>query len=52
LPEHFEVEVHYKEHAVAERVSWFPGIERKTDNIVVFRNESFFEVMRTIRWII
>ncbi|MDR2729337.1 MAG: M55 family metallopeptidase [Treponema sp.] len=51
LPDQFELEVYYKEHQQAEKVSWFPGVSRKSDNIVIFRSDSFFEVLRTLIWI-
>jgi D-amino peptidase len=52
LPSHFEVEIYYKEHQQAQKVSWFPGVSKKSDNIVTFQTDSFFEVLRTLNWII
>ena len=52
LPHHFAAEIYFKEHQHAERVSWFPGVTRKSDNIVTFQSDSFFEILRTIKWII
>jgi len=51
LPGHFEVEVYFKEHQQAEKVSWFPGVSKTSGNIVTFRSDSFFEVLRTLYWI-
>jgi len=51
LPGHFEAEVCYKEHQYAEKVSWFPGVNRKSDNTVTFQSDSFFEILRTLYWI-
>ena len=52
LPAHFEVEFCFKEHTYAERVSYFPGVKRISDNIVTLSTDSFFEVLRTIKWIL
>jgi len=51
LPSHFDVEVYFKEHQQAERVSWFPGVSRAAGNIVTFQSDNFFEVLRTLYWI-
>ena len=51
LPDHFEVEFYFKDHAVAERVSYFPGVAKKDHNTVVFQSDSFFDVLRTVLWI-
>ena len=52
LPDAFEVEVHYKEHIQAEKVSHFPGVKKISDNIVSFYRDDFYEVLRTLLWII
>ena len=52
LPDHFSAEIYYKGHMQAEQASWYPGVTRKTDNIVAFESDSFFEILRTIKWII
>ena len=52
LPDHFSVEICYKEHMRAEVVSWYPGVARKSDNTVVFESDDYFEILRTIKWII
>jgi D-amino peptidase len=52
LPETFEIEIYFKEIQHAEKVSWFPGVDKVSDNIVRFSSDSYFEVLRTIRWII
>jgi D-amino peptidase len=51
LPSYFEVEVYFKEHQHAEKVSWFPGVSKKSSNIVTFESSSFFEILRTLYWI-
>ena len=52
LPNWFEAEFCFKDHAHAEKVSYFPGAARKNDSTVIFQSSSFFEVLRTIKWII
>jgi len=52
LSESFELEVCFKEHARAERVSWFPGVKRKNENTVSFCSDDYFEVLRTVKWIV
>jgi len=51
LPNHFEAEVCFKEHPHAEKVSWFPGVTKKSENTVTFHSDSFFEILRTLYWI-
>jgi len=52
LPEHFDVEICYKEHTYAEKISWFPGLVRKNVNTVTFQSDDYFEILRTIKWIV
>jgi len=52
LPSHFEVEFCFKEHKVVEKVSYFPGMVKKSDYILTFETDNFFEVLRTIVWVL
>ncbi len=52
LPEHFKVEIFFKEHTYAEKVSYFPGVKRETANIVTFESPCYYEVLRTLKWIV
>jgi D-amino peptidase len=52
LPSNFDCEIYFKDHAVAEKASWYPGVSKKSDNIVTFQSNDYFEVLRTIKWII
>lgn len=52
LPDSFEVEIFYKDHAYAEKVSHFPDVRKISDNVVGFSRTDYYEVMRTILWII
>ena len=51
LPDYFEAEFCFKEHTWAEAASYFPGVIRKNENTVLFQSDNFFEVLRTIKWI-
>ena len=52
LPDHFNVEFNFKEHMHTEKVSHFPGIKRQSDTVITFESDSFYEVLRTVRWIL
>jgi D-amino peptidase len=52
LPEHFDVELHYKEHSNAVRASFFPGVTRISDCVVAFKSDCFYEVLQAIKWIV
>ena len=52
LPDHFDVELCYKEPVFAEKASWYPEVKRENANIVTFKSNDYFEVLRMIRWII
>jgi len=52
LPESFEVEIFFKEHIHAEKVSHFPGVKRIGDNTIIFSRDDYYEVLRTLLWII
>jgi len=52
LPSHFDVEFYYKDHSYAEKASYFPGVTKKSDCIVTYQSECFYEVLRTILWIV
>ena len=52
LPEWFEVELEYKNNMQTEKASWFPGVVRKSDTVVAFESASYFEILRTIYWIV
>jgi len=52
LPESFDVEIFFNDHAHAEKVSHFPGITKISDNVVRFSRNDYYEVLRTLLWII
>ncbi|MCL2548390.1 MAG: M55 family metallopeptidase [Symbiobacteriaceae bacterium] len=52
LPPQFEVEITYKEHSYAERVSHFPDVHKVSGNVIAFTRNDYYEVLRTLAWII
>ena len=51
LPKHFEVEIFFKEQWYAEKVSYYPGVKKLTNNIVTFESDEYLEILRTLKWI-
>ncbi len=52
LPNKFKVEICYKEHTTAYKMSFYPGVKLLNDNTVVFENDNYFEVLRTLKFIL
>lgn len=52
LPSSFKVEICYKEHATAYKMSFFPGVKLLSDNTVGFENNNYFEVLRTLGFLL
>lgn len=52
LPEHFKLEICYKEHIQAMKVSFYPGVKRVSDTEIVFETDNYFEVKQALSWII
>lgn len=46
LPDHFAVEIRYKNHTDAYHVSFFPGASLKEPHTVQFEADDYFEVLR------
>jgi D-amino peptidase len=46
MPDHFSVEVRYRDHARAYHMSFFPGVTLKEPHTVQFEADEFFEVLR------
>jgi len=51
LPNHFKVELLYKNAKLAEKYSYFPGVTKSSDCVVTFESDNYFEVLRTLQWI-
>jgi D-amino peptidase len=52
LPEHFTVEINYKEHAVARKASFFPGAVLKQQHTIGFESEDYFEILRLFSFVL
>lgn len=52
LPEHFTLEICYKEHVQAMKASFYPGVKQVSDSTVVLETDNFFEVKQALSWII
>jgi D-amino peptidase len=46
MPDHFSIEVRYRNHASAYHVSFFPGVTLLDSHTVLFEAENYFEVLR------
>lgn len=52
LPEHFKLEIRYKDHAHALKVSFYPGVRRVSSTEVVLETDSYYEVKQALSWIL
>ena len=52
LPDHFEVELIFKDQAPAYKASYFPGAVRKDDTTVVFESRDYFDVLTFLMFVI
>jgi len=52
LAERFVLEVDYKLPGRAYRGSWYPGAQLVSDHLVAFETDTWFEVMRALRFIL
>jgi len=46
LPEHFKLELSFKDHAKAFKTSFYPGVKQISSTNVVFESDNYFEVLR------
>lgn len=52
LPEHFTLEICYKEHTRAMKMSFYPGVKRVSNTTLIFETDHYFEVLRALSWIL
>jgi len=52
LPEHFKLEVEYKHPPDAYENSFYPGAKLQSEQSVIFETNNWFEVMRTLWFIV
>ena len=51
VPEHFDLEISYKEHPVAVKMSYYPGCELIGDRTVRLQTDDLIEVLRAVLFI-
>lgn len=52
LPEHFAVEIGFKEHTRAYAASFYPGASQKDAHTLSFEADQYFEVLRMISFVL
>jgi len=52
MPEHFTLEICYKEHTTAARMEHFPGFEKVDDNTIRMSTPNYYEILRAIVWVL
>lgn len=52
LPQKFEVEICFKEHVHATKVSFYPGVHKINDTTIKYETENYFDVLRMINFIL
>ncbi len=51
LPEEFQVEIRYKSHQTAYKMSFYPGASLKDDNSISFNSRDYYEVLRFLHFV-
>ena len=52
MPEHFTVDITYKDHAMAGKASFFPGAVATHPHAIRFESEDYFEVLRLFAFVL
>jgi D-amino peptidase len=52
LPEHFSVQITYRDHAMAHRASFFPAAVLEQPHTVGFESDDYFEVLRLFSFVL
>ena len=52
LPDHFKVEVSFKNHVKAFKASFYPGIKQISSTNVLFESNDYFEILRMLLFVI
>ncbi len=52
LPDRFNVEICFKEHTYANKMSYYPGMRKAGANILIFESQDYFEVLRMIGFVL
>lgn len=52
LPENFKVEICFKEHTYANKMSYYPGMKKLNSNTLLFETNDYFEILRMVRFVL
>ncbi len=52
MPEHFVVEINYKQHFDALGASWYPGVVQQDARTVRFEADNYVDVLKCLYWIL
>ncbi len=52
VPDHFELEICYKEQVQATKSSFFPGFSKKDDNTIILSTDRLWDVLTAIQWVL
>lgn len=52
LPNHFLVELKFKDHAHSAKPSHYPGMKRKDSHTVIFEHDDYLEILRMILFVL
>ena len=52
LPESFKVEICFKEHNYANKMSYYPGMKKLDSNTLLFNTDDYFEVLRMAHFVL
>ena len=52
LPEHFTVDITYKDHTMAKKASFFPGAVSTQPHSIRFESDDYFEVLRLFAFVL
>jgi D-amino peptidase len=52
LPQHFTVDISYKDHAMAMKASFFPGAVSTDPHTIQFESNDYFEVLRLFAFVL
>lgn len=52
LPQKFTVQICYRDHHKATKMSYYPGFKKIEDNIIEFKTKDLFEVLRAMQFVL
>jgi D-amino peptidase len=52
MPDHFAVEISFKDHSKAFRASFFPGVNLKEPRVIQFTCKDYFEILRLLLFVV